>query len=82
MEFIICNCKKSKPKVHVSICKACKRRRSCDDYSRYCQPFLFPDLAFLGDVKKPRMRRAYTKASEPIQKQKQLGIEKLLDRNL
>jgi hypothetical protein len=43
---------------------------------------LFPDLAFLGDVKKPRMRRAYTKASEPIKKQKQLGIEKLLDRNL
>ena len=75
MEFIICNCKKSKPKVHVSICKACKRRRSCDDYSRYCQPFLFPDLAFLGDVKKPRKRRTCAKPAETMKKQEQLEIK-------
>jgi len=81
VEFISCNIKKSKPKVHVSVCKACKRRRSCDDYSRYRQPLLFPDLAFLGDVQKTRKRRAYTKPAEPIKKQEQLRMEKLLERD-
>jgi hypothetical protein len=80
VEFISCNSKKSKPKVHVSVCKACKRRRSCDDYSRYRQPLLFPDLAFLGNVKKTRKKRAYTKPAEAIRKQEQLGMEKLFDR--
>lgn len=80
MEFISCNIKKSKPKVHVSVCKACKRRRSCDDYSRYRQPLLFPDLAFLGNVKKTKKKRAYTKPAEAIRKQEQLGMEKLFDR--
>ena len=79
MEFISCNIKKSKPKVHVSVCKACKRRRSCDDYSRYRQPLLFPDLAFPVDVKKPKKRRAYTKPAEPTKKQEQLGMEKLFE---
>ena len=78
MEFISCNIKKSKPKVHVSVCKACKRRRSCDDYSRYRQPLLFPDLTFLVGVKKPKKRRAYTKPAEPIRKQEQLGIKGVL----
>jgi hypothetical protein len=80
MEFISCNSKKSKPKVHVTVCNACKRRRSCDDYSRYCQPLLFPDLAFLGDVKKTKKRRAYTKPAEPTKKQEQLGMDKLFHR--
>ena len=80
MEFISCNSKKSKPKVHVTVCKACKRRRSCEDYSRYCQPLLFPDLAFSGDAKKTRKKRAYLKSAEPIKKQEQLGMEKLFDR--
>jgi hypothetical protein len=80
VKFISCNIKKSKPKVHVSVCKACKRRRSCDDYSRYRQPLLFPDLAFLGNVKKTRKKRAYTKPAEAIRKQEQLGMEKLFDR--
>jgi hypothetical protein len=81
VEFISCNNKKSKPKVHVSVCKACMRRRSCDDYSRYRQPLLFPDLAFLGDVKKPKKRRAHTKPAEPIRKQEQLGMEGILKPN-
>jgi hypothetical protein len=80
MEFISCNSKKSKPKVHVTVFNACKRRRSCDDYSRYRQPLLFPDLAFLGNVKKTRKKRAYTKPAEAIRKQEQLGMEKLFDR--
>ena len=78
MEFISCNIKKSKPKVHVSVCKACKRRRSCDDYSRYRQPLLFSDLALLGNVKKTRKKRAYIKPAEPIRKQEQLGMEGIL----
>ncbi len=81
MEFISCNIKKSKPKVHVSVCKACKRRRSCDDYSRYRQPLLFPALAFHGDMKKPRKRIAYSKPAEPIKKQEQLGMGRLLERD-
>jgi len=81
VEFISCNNKKSKPKVHVSVCKACKRRRSCDDYSLYSQPLLFPDLAFLGNVKQPRKRRVYTKPAEPIKKQEQLGIGDILKLN-
>jgi hypothetical protein len=42
---------------------------------------LFPDLAFLGEVKKPKKRRPCTKPAEPIKKQEQLGMEKLLDRD-
>lgn len=78
VEFISCNIKRSKPKVHISVCKACKRRRSCGDYSRYCQPLLFPDLVFGGDAKKTRKRRTYTKPSEPIKKQEQLGMGDIL----
>jgi len=81
VEFISCNIKKSKPKVHVTVCNACKRRRSCDDYSRYRQPLLFPDLAFSGEAKKTRKKRAYTKPAEPIKKQEQLGMEKLFQRS-
>jgi hypothetical protein len=42
---------------------------------------LFPDLAFFGDMKKPRKRRCYTKPTEPIKKQEQLGMEKLFERD-
>jgi len=80
MEFISCNSKKSKPKVHATVCKACKRRRSCDDYSLYRQPLLFPDLPLAGDAKKPRKKRAYTKPAEPVKKQEQLGMGDLLKR--
>ena len=81
MEFISCNLKKSKPKVHVSVCNACKRRGSCEDYSRYCQPLLFPDLALSGEAKKTRKKRAYTKPAEPAKKQEQLGMEGILKPN-
>jgi hypothetical protein len=42
---------------------------------------LFPDLAFLGDVKKPKKRRAHTEPAEPIRKQEQLGMEGILKPN-
>jgi hypothetical protein len=80
VEFIICNSKKSKPKVHVTVCSACKRRRSCDDYSLYRQPLLFADLALPGNVKRQRKKRAYTKPTEPAKKQEQLGMEKFFGR--
>jgi len=41
---------------------------------------LFPDLAFLGNVKQPRKRRAYRKPAEPINTQEQLGMEILVER--
>jgi hypothetical protein len=80
VEFISCNSKKSKPKVHVTVCNACKRRRRCDDYSRYRQPLLFPDLALPVKAGKTRKKRAYTKPTEPVKKQEQLGMTKLFDR--
>jgi hypothetical protein len=79
VEFISCHYKKSEPKVHVSICKACKRRKACDDYSRYRQPLLFPDLALPGDARKARKRRTCTKPAEPTKKQEQLDMGKLFD---
>jgi len=55
--------KSQKPKVHVSVCEACKRRRSCDDYSRYRQPLLFPDLmAFHAGIEKDENEKALSKA--------------------
>ena len=81
MDFITCNSKKSKPKVNVTVCGKCKRRRSCDDYIRYRQPLLFPELAFHADMKKPRKRRIYTKPAEPAKKQEQLGMEGILKPN-
>jgi hypothetical protein len=81
MDFIVCNSKKSKPKVNVDVCGNCKRRRSCDDYSRYRQPLLFPDMALPVDVKKTKRRRAYTKPAEPLKKQEQLGMEGILKPN-
>jgi hypothetical protein len=75
MDFIVCNSKKSKPKVNVSICGNCKRRRSCEDYSRYRQPLLFPDSALVADVKRKRKRRGPTKPAEPLKKQEQLVME-------
>jgi hypothetical protein len=80
VEFIICNSRKSKPKVHVTVCHVCKRRRSCEDYSRYRQPLLFPTLALSGDAKKTRKKRACIRPAEPTKKQEQLGMEKLFDR--
>jgi hypothetical protein len=78
MDFIVCNSKKSKPKVNVSVCGNCKRRRSCEDYSRYRQPLLFSDLALPADVRKKRNKRARTKPAEPLKKQEQLGMEGIL----
>jgi len=78
MDFITCNSKKSKPKVNVTVCRVCRRQRLCGDYSRYCQPLLFPDLVSSGDAKKKRKRRTYTKPAEPIKKQEQLGMGDIL----
>jgi hypothetical protein len=44
------------------------------------QPLLFPDLAFPGDARKTRKKRAYAKPAEPIKRQEQLKMEKLFDR--
>jgi hypothetical protein len=81
MEFISCNSKKSKPKVHVTVCNACKRRGSCDDYSRYRQPLLFPHLAPAEPAKGTRKKRVFTKPAEPTKKQEQLGMESFLKQN-
>ena len=44
MPYIVCNQKKSRPKVGVDVCRKCRRRRTCADYADYLQPSLFHDL--------------------------------------
>jgi len=81
LESIVCHKNKSKPKVHVSVCNACKRRRSCEDYSRYHQPLLFPDPGFPGRAKKTRKKRACPKPAEPVKRQQQLAMKGILKSN-
>lgn len=42
MDFILCNRKKSKPKVGIDVCKRCRHALTCPDYACYIQPSLFP----------------------------------------
>jgi hypothetical protein len=43
MAFITCTKKKSRHKVHISVCEKCKGMK-CSDYRNYIQPTLFPLL--------------------------------------
>ena len=43
MSYITCSQKKTKHKVHVSVCKRCKGM-DCIDYRNYVQLSLFPSL--------------------------------------
>lgn len=81
MDFIVCHSKKAMPKVNVSVCEKCKHRRSCEDYSRYRQPLLFPHLASVGDAQRTKKKRASMKPSEPMKKQEQLAMKGMLKSN-
>jgi hypothetical protein len=59
MSFIICNRKRSTPKVSIAICKKCPRFKKCPDYRLFEQPVLFPDMKKGAPVKKSK--RAHTK---------------------
>jgi len=48
MDYIICNRKRSKPKVSRTICQKCRKVGKCPDYMGYIQFSLFPD--FMGTV--------------------------------
>ena len=62
MDYILCNRKKSKPKVGIDVCKKCKHARSCPDYAFYIQPSLFPDAR---DILFRRKKRRRTSTPQP-----------------
>jgi hypothetical protein len=53
MDYVTCNRKKSRPRISISVCEKCRRRKSCPDYGNYLQPSLFPGIARIR-VKVPR----------------------------
>jgi uncharacterized protein YciW len=42
--YLICTKRKSRPKVALEVCKACRYNRSCRQYVNYRNPLLFPEL--------------------------------------
>jgi len=44
MVYLTCNYKKSRPRISISVCRKCRRRKNCFDYRDYIQPPLFADL--------------------------------------
>jgi hypothetical protein len=75
MDYIICNHKKSRPKLSVELCGKCKRLRTCADYDRYIRPPLFPDLA--TGIKRRRIKPFNTKPepTESFDRPEQLALD-------
>ncbi len=74
MPYIVCNQKKSRPKVGVDVCKKCRRRRTCADYADYLQPSLFPNLEKGPLRKRIRPLRAESEFSPTPSTQEQLKL--------
>jgi hypothetical protein len=75
MDYIICNFRKSKPKVSIKLCGKCKRIRTCTDYGRYIQPSLFPEIVLGTNRKKPKPLIIKHEPAEVIERSKQLTFE-------
>lgn len=58
MVYIICNYKKSRPRISIVVCEKCKRRTNCPDYRDYIQPSLFADLFKLKTITNAMFRKA------------------------
>jgi len=56
MDYIICNHKKSNPKINVLVCEKRRHRRKCVDYWNYVQPSLFSDFKGRTVTKNRRWR--------------------------
>jgi hypothetical protein len=39
--YLICSRRKNKPKISVEVCRSCKRRKTCREFSQYRNPPLF-----------------------------------------
>jgi len=76
MDYIICNHKKSNPKINVLVCEKCRHMRKCADYSRYIQPLLSPGFAKEMTNKKTIKPKRVKLESVPLSdKQGQLSLE-------
>ncbi len=77
MTFIVCSRKKSMPKVSVSVCERCARKKRCPDYALHIQPTLFPahkkDMA-ARRKKRPVKREVKEPARQSKEKQLKLGF--------
>ncbi len=62
MDYILCNRKRSRPKVGIDVCKKCKHVRSCPDYAGYVQPSLFPEAR---DIPFRRRQKRRTTSPRP-----------------
>ena len=40
-DIIVCTRRKNRPHVFVAVCRQCQYRKSCKDFERYIQPYLF-----------------------------------------
>ena len=56
-DYITCNHTKSKYRISVLICEACKRMKKCPDYRDYRQPSLFPEILKRQRITKALYRR-------------------------
>jgi len=76
MDYIICNHKKSNPKINVLVCEKCRHRRKCADYNGYIQPSLFPEFAKeMINKKTTKPKRVKLKSIPLSDKQGQLSLE-------
>jgi len=57
MNYITCNRAKSRYKVSVDICSACKHMKKCSDYMSYIQPSLFPETLNSKRITKSMFRK-------------------------
>jgi hypothetical protein len=64
MPFIVCQRKKSRPRVSVEACRKCRKAASCEAYRRYREPFLFREMNRIAvGTKKRRVRSGREKRS-------------------
>jgi hypothetical protein len=75
MDYIICNHKKSKPKVSVELCEKCKRIGTCADYARYTQPSLFPDSVMGTNRIKIKPLKIKPEPTEILDRPEQLALD-------
>ena len=51
-DIIVCTRRKNRPHVFVAVCRQCRYRKSCKDFERYIQPYLFD-----GNIRKRKRRQ-------------------------
>ena len=67
MSYITCTQKKTKHKVHVSVCERCKGM-DCPDYRNYMQLSLFPSLVPDKQIRRKLCSEKEAGAAGPVSK--------------